>query len=70
MELGKGKKNYISEGKQDFLSENWSIWELKIETASSTKIQIFPCRNKVVSNDFLLVKIESIFSIFTLSFWG
>ena len=53
MEVGKGQQIYISEGNQDFVSENRSIWELKIEPASSRKIKFYPCKNKVASNVYL-----------------
>ena len=52
MEVGMGQKIYISEGNQDFVSENQSIWELKIETASYMKNPISQCRKKVASNVF------------------
>ena len=69
MEVGKGKRIYISEGNQNFVSDYRSISKLKIYTASSTEIQISPCRNKVASNGFLLVKIMSLF-LFCFSIYG
>ena len=71
MEVGNGKKNYISEGNQDFVSENRSIWKLKIKTTSSTKILISPLRNKLASNVFFLFwKLRAFFDFLPLYLGG